>query len=71
MHRNQLYAWCQELRGGKKVAGVTFAPVVAEGMAAPMAPGIEIACAGAVIRVGSDTDPALLVRVLRTLKRLG
>ncbi|ASG24692.1 transposase [Nitrospirillum viridazoti CBAmc] len=71
MHRNQLYAWRRELRGGEKAAGVTFAPVVAEGVAAPMTPGIEITYAGAVIRVGRDTDPALLARVLRTLKRLG
>ncbi|MEE3627366.1 transposase [Nitrospirillum sp. BR 11752] len=71
MHRNQLYAWRRELRGGEKAAGITFAPVVAEGMAAPRGPGIEITYAGAVIRVGGDTDPALLARVLRTLKRLG
>ena len=71
MHRNQLYAWRRELRGGEKAAGVTFAPLVAEGVAAPMGAGIEIAYAGAVIRVGGDIDPVLLTRVLRTLKRLG
>ncbi|MDE1144996.1 MAG: transposase [Azospirillaceae bacterium] len=71
MHRNQLYAWRRELRGEEKAVGITFAPVLAEGMAAATGPGIEIAYAGAVIRVGDDTDPALLARVLRTLKRLG
>ncbi|TWB46261.1 transposase [Nitrospirillum viridazoti] len=71
MHRNQLYAWRRELRGGEQAVGVTFAPVVAEGVAAPMGAGIEITYAGAVIRVGDDTDPSLLARVLRTLRRLG
>jgi transposase len=75
IHPSQLYAWRRELRGEETAAGIAFAPVVSEAMAppgghGPGGDGIEIAYAGAVIRVGGDADPALLSRVLRTLKRL-
>lgn len=70
IHRNQLYAWRRELRGEEVAAGIAFAPVVPEPVARSSGHGIEIAYAGAVIRVGGDADPAVLARVLRTLKRL-
>jgi transposase len=70
IHRNQLYAWRRELRGETAVSDITFARVVSEGTASPSDHGIEIAYAGAVIRVGGDADPALLAQVPQTLKRL-
>lgn len=66
IHRNQLYAWRRELRGEAVETGITFAPVVTSS-----GHGIEIAYAGAVIRVGGDADPAVLAKVLQTLKQLG
>lgn len=69
VHRNQLYTWRREFRS--EASGVAFAPVVAERAPSSLAYGIEIAYAGAVIRVGEGADPTVLTRVLQTLKRLG
>lgn len=68
VHRNQLYTWRREFRS--EASGVAFAPVVAETTPSLIAYGIEIAYAGAVIRVSEGADPTVLARVLQTLKRL-
>ena len=70
LHRNQLYAWRRELRGEAVEAGIAFAPVISAPAVPPGDCGIEIAYAGAVIRVGGDADPVVLAKVLQTLKRL-
>jgi transposase len=72
LHRNQLYAWRRELRSMAVAdAGVPvpdFVPVVAESHAASGAAAIEIAMGGALVRVGSGVDLALLGEVLRLVR---
>jgi transposase len=72
LHRNQLYAWRRELRSTAVAdAGVPmpdFVPVVAESRAACGTAAIEIAMGGALVRVGSGVDLALLGEVLRLVR---
>jgi transposase len=72
LHRNQLYQWRREFRSAVAaeagVPGPEFVPVVAETHESPGAAAIEIAIGGALVRVGSGADPALLGEVIRLLK---
>jgi transposase len=65
----QVFTWRREMRHS---GTPSFVPIVAEPSAAPREPVsppcIEIRLAGALVRVSSDTDPALLVMVLRALR---
>jgi len=65
----QVFTWRREMRHNTPPA---FVPIVAEPSAAPRestpSPCIEIQVAGALVRVSPDTDPALLVMVLRALR---
>jgi transposase len=72
LHRNQLYAWRQELRSG--AVGNTgvpipdFVPIVAESRAASGTAAIEIEIGGAVLRAGAGVDLAFLGEIVRLLK---
>jgi transposase len=65
----QVFTWRREMRHG---AAPSFVPIVAEPGAASReiapSPCIEIQVAGALVRVLPDTDPALLVMVLRAMR---
>src|SRR4051812_38775295 len=65
----QVFTWRREMRHS---APPSFVPIVAEPSVAPQestpSPCIEIQVAGALVRVLPDTDPALLVMVLRALR---
>jgi transposase len=71
LHRNQLYAWRRDLRGADPAGHAAFVPAVVADPAPTARRGIEISFGGAVIRVDDDVDPAVLAKILRTLKRLG
>jgi transposase len=65
----QVFTWRREMRYSTPPS---FVPIVAEPSVAPRAstpsPCIEVQVAGALVRVVPDTDPALLVMVLRALR---
>lgn len=65
----QVFTWRREMRHS---VAPSFVPIVAEPSMAPHvstpSPCIEIQVAGALVRVLPDTDPALLVMVLRALR---
>ncbi|RKJ97719.1 transposase, partial [Teichococcus wenyumeiae] len=65
----QVFTWRREMRHN---APPTFVPIVAEPSVAAResapSPCIEIQVAGALVRVLPETDPALLVMVLRALR---
>jgi transposase len=60
----QVFTWRREMRHS---APPSFVPIVAPQESTP-SPCIEIQVAGALVRVLPDTDPALLVMVLRALR---
>jgi transposase len=76
----QVFAWRREARAGlppvqsgpARSCAPEFVPIVSEAVspagAAPAAPVIEIALAGAVVRVGSGLDGAVLSAVLRAVR---
>jgi transposase len=76
----QVFAWRREARAGlppvqsgpARSCAPEFVPIVSEAVspagAAPAAPVIEIALAGAVVRVGSGLDSAVLSAVLRAVR---
>ena len=72
LHRNQLYGWRREFRSAAVadagVPGPDFVPVVADSPAGAGATAIEIAIGGAIVRVGSGADLALLGEVIRLLQ---
>jgi transposase len=65
----QVFTWRREMRHS---APPSFVPIVAEASPAPRepvsSPFVEVRLAGALVRVSPDTDPALLVMVLRALR---
>ncbi len=75
----QVYGWRRERRLGTAGPASTpppeFVPIVAEPPAAaePASSGaaIEVALAGAVVRVSPGVDPALLTAVLRAVRASG
>ena len=74
----QVYGWRRERRLGTAGPAATpppeFVPIVAEPPAAePASSGapIEVALAGAVVRVSPGVDPALLTAVLRAVRASG
>jgi transposase len=74
----QLFTWRREARAASPEAGGTvalsFVPIVSDLPAAGMASSgalIEVALAGAVVRVSPGVDPALLTAVLRALRASG
>jgi transposase len=73
LHRNQLYGWRRQFGSGARAAGgisePAFVPVVAETQPSAGAT-IEIEVGGAIVRVGSGFDMAVLGKVLRLLKAL-
>ena len=71
MHRNQLYAWRREFRRIERASKAGSVPAVAPDGGSAVRRGIEISFGGAVIRVGDEVDPAVLSKILHTLKRLG
>ena len=73
----QVYGWRRERRLGTAGSASTppeFVPIVAEPPTAePASSGaaIEVALAGAVVRVSPGVDPALLTAVLRAVRASG
>ena len=73
----QVYGWRRERRLGTAGPASTppeFVPILAEPpAAAPASSGaaIEVALAGAVVRVSPGVDPALLTAVLRAVRASG
>jgi transposase len=73
----QVYGWRRERRlgtAGPAAPPPEFVPIVAEPPAAePASSGaaIEVALAGAVVRVSPGVDPALLTAVLRAVRASG
>ncbi len=66
----QLFGWRREMRAGSS-APLAFMPITADAPTAEAAvspPPIEVALAGAVLRVPPGTDAALLTMVLRALR---
>ena len=71
----QLFAWRREARAASPAASGTaalqFVPIVSAPPAAEMASAgarLEVALAGAVVRVSPGVDPALLSAVLRAVR---
>ena len=74
----QLFTWRREARAGSPEASAAaeleFVPIVADPPAAePASSGarLEVALAGAVVRVSPGVDPALLTVVLRAVRASG
>ena len=74
----QLFTWRREARaaspGASAAAVLEFVPIVADPAAAePASSGalLEVALAGAVVRVSPGVDPALLTVVLRAVRASG
>ena len=74
----QLFTWRREARAASPEAGAAavleFVPIVADPPAAePASSGalLEVALAGAVVRVSPGADPALLTVVLRAVRASG
>ncbi|MGH7091314.1 MAG: transposase [Stellaceae bacterium] len=66
LHPNQLYAWRRALAVRKRGDGPDFAAVAVSGGIEEGA--VEIALAGAVVRVAPGVDPGFLSAVLRAVK---
>jgi transposase len=73
----QLFAWRHQARQGRfalPAAELSFVPVVGATDAPPadtsVAPVIEVALGGAVVRVPPEVDGKLLAKVLRAVKSL-
>jgi transposase len=71
----QLFSWWREARvaspAARGTAALQFVPIVPDPPAAEMASagaGLEVALAGAVVRVSPGVDPALLIAVLRAVR---
>jgi transposase len=78
MAPQQLFTWRREARvaspGASGTAAMQFVPIVSDPPAAEVASGgagLEVALAGAVVRVSPGVDPALLVAVLRAVRASG
>ena len=77
MTPQHLFAWRREAKQRASESGLTFTPVVLaadpllSSTAAPAAPCIEIAIAGALIRVPPGADARVLSMILQTLKSGG
>jgi transposase len=71
LHRNQLFAWRRQFRGGAgedATPGPRFVPLaIAEAGGAR----IELSCAGVTIRVGAGFDAGDLRRVLQVVREPG
>ena len=68
----QLFAWRRAARAASPEASrdeAAFVPIVAEPPAAGAS--VEVALAGAVVRVSPGVDPALLAAVLRAVRASG
>ena len=68
----QLFTWRREARAAGLAASrgeAAFVPIVAEPPAAGAS--VEVALAGAVVRVSPGVDPALLAAVLRAVRASG
>jgi transposase len=73
----QLFTWRREARAASleasRAAALQFVPIVSDPPAAEAASagaGLEVALAGAVVRVSPGVDPALLSAVLRAVRAL-
>jgi transposase len=71
----QLFAWRHQARQGRlalPAAELSFVPVVGATDAPPadasVAPAIEVALGGAIVRVPAEVDGKLLAKVLRAVK---
>ena len=71
----QLFTWRREARAASPeasgTAALSFVPIVSDPPAVEVASagaGLEVALAGAVVRVSSGVDPALLTVVLRAVR---
>jgi transposase len=70
----QLFTWRREMREASGTAALRFVPIVSDPPAAEMASpgaGLEVALAGAVVRVSPGVDPALLIAVLHAVRASG
>jgi transposase len=73
----QLFTWRREARAASPEASgaaLQFVPIVSDPPAAEVASagaGLEVALAGAVVRVSPGVDPALLSAVLRAVRASG
>ncbi len=74
MTPQHLFAWRREAKQRSSESGLTFTPVVVTADPPPSSPGassapcIEIAIAGALIRVPPGADARVLSLILQTLK---
>ena len=74
MAPQHLFAWRREAKQRSSESGLTFTPVVLTADLPPSSPGasstpcIEIAIAGALIRVPPGADACVLSLILQTLK---
>jgi transposase len=74
MAPQQLFTWRREARAASESGAVSFVPIVPEPPASEVAAagmGLEVALAGAVVRVSPGVDPALLRTVLRAVRASG
>jgi transposase len=74
MAPQQLFTWRREARAASESGAVSFVPIVPEPPASEVAAagmGLEVALAGAVVRVSPGVDPALLTTVLRAVRASG
>ena len=74
----QLFTWRREARAAgveaRGAAAMQFVPIVSDPPAAEVATagaGLEVALAGAAVRVSPGADPALLSAVLRAVRASG
>jgi transposase len=74
MAPQQLFTWRREARTASESIAMSFVPIVPEPPASEIAPagaGLEVAVAGAVVRVSPGVDLALLTTVLRAVRASG
>jgi transposase len=74
MAPQQLFTWRREAREAGGTTRLPFVPIVSDPPAAEVAAagvGLEVALAGAVVRVLPGVDPALLTTVLRAVRASG
>ena len=74
MAPQQLFTWRREAREAGGTAGLPFVPAVSELSAPGMVSAgavLEVLLAGAVVRVSTGVDPALLTTVLRAVRASG